>query len=157
VIVIGITCIIASGIVGLSSIPLARVHKVVDGDTVHVKTLFLRRIRKVRMYGIDAPERNQNYGKESKDHLSKILTYNKLIILSHRGKDRDRDMVADIYTLPFFRSTSKRMVRAGMAHWYEQYARNDDDLESAQSKAKRKKRGLWKQKVITNPKDWRKR
>ena len=46
-----------------------KVVKVSDGDTVHVLDQ-TRRKHKIRLGGIDAPERKQAFGKKSKENLS---------------------------------------------------------------------------------------
>ena len=52
--------------------PSGKVIKVSDGDTITV--LQDKRQIKVRLYGIDAPELKQPYGKKSKQFLSNLIT-----------------------------------------------------------------------------------
>ena len=55
----------------------AKVRKIVDGDTIHVVDKYGNQF-KIRLTGIDAPEKNQAYGLESKNQLSEAIN-NKLI------------------------------------------------------------------------------
>ena len=50
----------------------AKVVKVSDGDTITVLTQNKESI-KVRLYGIDAPETKQDFGKASKQYLSSLI------------------------------------------------------------------------------------
>ena len=50
----------------------AKVQRVVDGDTVHVEDEAGKKF-KVRLTGIDAPEKNQSYGLASTYHLRELL------------------------------------------------------------------------------------
>ena len=56
----------------------AKVYKVVDGDTIHVENKYGKKF-KVRLTGIDAPERGQPYGLESTYKLRELLL-NKLVL-----------------------------------------------------------------------------
>jgi endonuclease YncB( thermonuclease family) len=49
-----------------------RVVKITDGDTVHVLDSTQER-HKIRLQGIDAPERKQAFGKRSKEYLSDFV------------------------------------------------------------------------------------
>ena len=55
---------------------MAKVIRVVDGDSVNVMRLSENKEVKLRLYGIDAPEWKQAYGKESKDALKGLLGTN---------------------------------------------------------------------------------
>ena len=50
----------------------AKVRKIVDGDTIHVVDKYGNQF-KIRLTGIDAPEKNQAYGLESKNQLSEAI------------------------------------------------------------------------------------
>jgi len=143
---------------GLWRVIVARwavVTKIVDGDTVHIRTW--RKTLTVRLYGIDAPERDQPYGKEATEELSRLLPLGCIVAVKVRGKDRDRDIVAEIYRLSNLQSVSVNMVKAGAAHWYEDYAPQDKRLFNAEVKAIRNKCGLWSRGRVIEPKQWRRR
>lgn len=49
---------------------VAEVVKVVDGDTINVIVANTSEKLKIRLYGIDAPERKQKLGRKQKTHLT---------------------------------------------------------------------------------------
>ena len=55
------------------------VSKVVDGDTIDVK-VDNKIIKRVRLRYIDAPEKNQSFGKEATSFLKKELLGKKVIV-----------------------------------------------------------------------------
>ena len=50
-----------------------KVIKIYDGDTI---TIMAKEKIKVRLFGIDAPELKQEFGKESREHLEKLCPVN---------------------------------------------------------------------------------
>jgi endonuclease YncB( thermonuclease family) len=55
------------------------------------------------------------------------------------------------------KDASLTMVETGMAHWYEQYAKHDTQLQSAQAQAKTARRGLWSDPNVQPPWEFRKK
>ncbi len=116
-----------------------KVIKVIDGDTI---TLLLNNYeqRKIRLYGIDAPERRQPFGNKSKQMLSQMIA-RKEATAECIGKDRyNRDICViwldnnDINAL---------MVFNGGAWVYRKYY-SGTSYYQYESEAKRKHTGLWK-------------
>ena len=66
----------------------ARVVGVVDGDTLRVNRKEGGKV-KVRLYGIDCPEKAQKYGKEAR-RLARRLSYGRVVLIESRGKGRLR-------------------------------------------------------------------
>jgi len=62
-----------------------RVVRVVDGDTVVVLTDKVQ--HKIRLMGIDAPERKQAYGSVSTKYLSELVA-GKTVVVEYRKRDR---------------------------------------------------------------------
>jgi len=63
------TCLINPRATALQS-PTGRVFKIVDGDTYDI--LINGKQLRIRMDGIDAPERGQPYSKISKEYLGRL-------------------------------------------------------------------------------------
>lgn len=63
-----------------------KVVKVVDGDTVYVLGAAEQQ-HKVRLAGIDAPERGQPFGMRSTDHLARIVA-GRMVAVDWRKRDR---------------------------------------------------------------------
>ena len=64
----------------------ARVVGVVDGDTLRVSRKEGGTL-KVRLFGIDCPEKDQRHGKEARQ-LARCLAYGRVVRVEFRGKDR---------------------------------------------------------------------
>lgn len=131
----------------------AKVVKVTDGDTIDVLTDAKKTIR-IRLNGIDAPERGQPFGNNAKQFVSESVGGQTVRIMTH-GEDRYERVIGDIYhdgTL-----INLAMVKAGLAWHYVKYAPDRDDLAGAEQKARADNIGLWagSHKPIA-PWDWRK-
>lgn len=132
-----------------SNLKKGHVKKVYDGDTVTLEDG-----TKIRLYGIDSPELKQKGGKFSKDTLSNIIL-NTTIEYEIINTDRYGRNVSKVYYKGKY--INLYMLEQGAAWWYEDYAKKDKDLEQAFNNAKSKKIGIFKEKGIENPSDYRKR
>ena len=65
-----------------------RVVRIADGDTVTVLDATNRQW-KIRLMGIDAPEKKQAFGQKSKAHLSDLV-FNKQVDIEFNKKDTDK-------------------------------------------------------------------
>ena len=72
-----------------------------------------------------------------------------------RDIDRYKRTVAEII-LPDGRNLNQELVRAGLAWWYQQYARRELILRDLEQEARAARRGLWKDPQPVPPWDWRK-
>ncbi|MGP1484894.1 MAG: thermonuclease family protein [Campylobacter sp.] len=120
-----------------------------DGDSVTAITNEKDRV-KIRLYGIDAPELKQPYGREAKRHLSK-LTAKKDIKIVKKGKDRYGRTLAVLYSGN--KDINAKMVSDGYAWAYTDFSK---DYKNLQTKAKNLKKGLWRDQNAVKPSDFRK-
>src|SRR4051812_3638778 len=86
-----------------------KVVGVSDGDTLTV--LKGRTQVKVRLHGIDAPERGQDFGSRAK-HTASDLAFGRTVTVRPRELDRYGRTVADVI-LPDGRSLNREMVGQG--------------------------------------------
>ena len=128
----------------------AVVVSVYDGDTITVRTT---ETIKIRLHGIDAPELKQPFGQASKQAMSGLV-FGKNVTVKPDKKDRYGRTIARVEADG--RDVSTTMVETGMAHWYEQYAKHDAELQSAQIKAKSAKLGVWSVPDAIAPWEYRK-
>ncbi len=116
-----------------------RIVKIVDGDTFDILTQE-NKVLRIRMNGIDAPEKSQPFGQKSKDYLGRLCFKQTIKIIWYR-LDRNKRYIADGY-LPDGRSLSLEMVRAGYAWHFKKYS-SDPALAKAETEARQQKFGLW--------------
>ena len=103
--------LLAQGVVG-------KVVRVIDGDTIEV--LHGGSPDRVRLAGIDCPEKNQPFGSRAKQATS-YLAFGQQVTLQLSGKDKYNRTLAEVI-LPDGRSLNKELVRQGMAWWYRKYS-----------------------------------
>ena len=127
----------------------AKVIKISDGDTIVV--LSGKEQTKIRLYGIDAPELKQPYGKKSKQFLANLIA-GKVVEVEPKGKDRYKRTLGIIYHKG--QDINAQMVLNGYAWAYVKYSRMYVDQEKT---ARENKRGLWQSSDPTPPWVWRKR
>lgn len=133
------------------------VVKIVDGDTVHVS--YDGEIIKIRLSGIDAPEKKQEFGPESKEILRSIIPEGSKIFFQLEGKlDRYGRTLSHIYLSndSESKSVSLQMLEKGAAWHYATY-NNEIDLQEAERKAKESRIGLWAKDNPENPETFRKK
>ena len=121
----------------------AKVIRVVDGDSVNVLRISDKEELRLRLYGIDAPETKQPYGRESKDALKGLLGPNTEISVEVLDKDRYGRLICKLHLNSEDISANEWMVSEGNAWHYEKYAPNDMSLQSAEKTARKNKLGLW--------------
>ena len=129
----------------------AKVIAVYDGDTITVRT---DETIKIRLDGIDSPELKQPFGQASKQALSGLV-FGQNVTVKPGKKDRYGRLLARVEIAG--KDASLTMVETGMAHWYEQYAKRDTQLQSAQTQAKTARRGLWSDPNVQPPWEFRKK
>lgn len=123
-----------------------RVVRVIDGDTIEID----KNKERIRLYGIDAPELKQSFGKKSKQALEALIAGKNIKIIS-KGKDKYDRILAVVEFKG--KDINKLMVSWGYA-WANSYY-SDLYLEE-QNNAKAKKIGLWKEDKPIEPYKWRK-
>jgi ATP-dependent hsl protease ATP-binding subunit hslU len=127
----------------------AKVIKISDGDTITV--LSGKEQTRVRLYGIDAPEKKQDYGQRSKQFLASLIA-GQVVEVETKGKDRYKRTLGIIHFKG--QDINAQMVLNGYAWAYVKYSRIYVDQEKT---ARENKRGLWQSSDPTPPWEWRKR
>lgn len=129
-----------------------KVVGVSDGDTISV--LREGKAVKVRLYGVDAPEKAQAFGTHARQ-LTGGLAFQQTVTVVVHTTDRYGRLVGTV-VLPDGRNLSYELVRAGLAWWYRQYAPHDTTLAQLEGEARTAKRGLWADARPVPPWEWRK-
>jgi|SRR5690625_96208 len=129
--------------------------RVIDGDTAEIlyHDLFMR----LRLAHIDAPETrgNQPFGKASGRYLRKLIEGQKVVIVSQRKTDGFGRLIATIYTEDGI-NINKLMVEEGYAWHYKDFS-NDMSYDTLQNRARKNKKGLWKDPNPIEPWNFRKK
>ncbi len=127
-----------------------RVVGVSDGDTITV--LHNGKGERIRLHGIDCPEKRQAFGKRAKQFTS-TLVFGKTVTVQVVDRDRYGRTVGEVL-LPDGRSLNHELVRAGLAWMYRRYT-NDQSLSDLEEEARVARRGLWADPHAVPPWEWR--
>lgn len=145
-----------------------KVVGVSDGDTITVLDGHHMQ-HKIRVSGIDAPEKGQAFGQRAKANLSRLVFGKEVDVLWNKhdryqrivGKvmapEPDCRMDVCLKTL----DAGLSQISAGLAWWYRKYAKEQSTgdvsrYESAERDAIARHAGLWSDAQPTPPWDWRK-
>lgn len=134
-----------------------QVVQVIDGDTLVLETN--RQRQTVDLAGIDAPERLQPFGAESKNSLIQ-LAFNKpaqaeCVAARKQGRQTCVVRVQDV-------DLAQSLLSSGMA-WWDRQAGSDQGKDAqglyqgAEFMAQARRRGLWSEQRPVRPGEWRKR
>ncbi len=120
------------------------VVSVADGDTITVLDAE-RQQHKIRLAGIDAPEKKQPFGQKSKASLSSMV-FGKRVTVEWTKRDRYQRIIGVVLVNGV--DSNLEQVKAGMAWWYRQYAKEQTAqqrtaYEVAENQAKAGRVGLW--------------
>ena len=124
---------------------------VLDGDTIDV--LVDRSPVRVRLHGIDCPEKSAPFGNQAKKYASD-LAFKKTVTVHTTDVDRYGRIVGEVI-LPDDTSLNRELVRAGYAWWYQKYAPDDKELKALEETARASQRGLWADPNPIPPWEWR--
>ena len=122
---------------------------ITDGDTISV--MREGRSVRVRLEGIDCPERGQDFGQRAKQFTS-VMAFGKDAVVEVRDVDRYGRLVARVHVGG--EDVSLALVRSGLAWHYTKYSR-DPKLAEAEMAAKSATLGLWSRPAPTPPWEFR--
>ncbi len=133
-----------------------KVVGVADGDTITVLDATNTK-HKIRLQGIDAPEKAQAFGQKSKQSLSQMV-YNKQVTVEYQKKDKYGRTLGKV--LHNGTDVCLEQIKLGMAWHYKQYASDQPKEDRAlydqtEQDARAKKAGLWIDKAPTPPWEFR--
>ncbi len=153
--------IVAAFLLVLVSIAFAdtltgKVVKVADGDSITVLDNTTTQHR-IRLQGIDAPEKGQPYGNASSKHLASLVA-GKTVSVKWAKRDRYRRIVG--FVIVDGQDVNLVQVKAGMAWFYRYYQRelSSEDRRryaTAENQARTDRLGLWQDKNPMPPWEFR--
>ncbi|WP_324883948.1 thermonuclease family protein [Polaromonas sp.] len=129
-----------------------KVVGVTDGDTLTVLDANDQQF-KIRLSGIDAPERGQPFGNRAKESLSEMV-FNKQVVIEFSKEDRYRRKVGKVQHEGT--DVNLEQVKKGMAWHYTAYAKEQAPADreayaSAEAEARAQRRGLWREPIQAAP------
>lgn len=139
---------------------------VADGDTVTILDADKNQ-HKVRLAGIDCPEKAQPFGQRAKERMS-TLVFGKEVRLEGDKRDRYGRTVAKVWVSPSdcqrcpkTLDTGLAVLTSGLAWHYKKYQNEQSPEDSeryafAEDEARSKRAGLWSEADPVPPWDWRK-
>lgn len=143
-------------IVSTAAEVLGRVVGVLDGDTVDLVTADKQQVR-VRLSGIDAPEKAQPFSQVSKRALSDLVFDRNVVVVGDKT-DRYGRFVGKI--LVAGADANLQLVAAGLAWHFKRYEHEQPAADRvayarAEAQARAKSLGLWSQPNRVAPWDYR--
>lgn len=129
-----------------------------DGDTVTVLDSSNTQHR-IRLSGIDAPEKNQPFGTRSRQSLSDLV-FLKRVTVEYTKTDRYGRIVGKVLVGNV--DTSLEQVKRGLAWHYKAYEQEQSAVDriaysQAEDAARGARRGLWQEPEPLAPWDFRRR
>lgn len=133
---------------------VGKVIKIIDGDTITILDSSNKQ-HKIRLYGIDTPEKKQAYGKAAKKHTSR-LSYRKKAVVTIYDTDRFKRPVGVVKVGSV--NVNESLIRAGYAWQYRKYckAKFCKSWLQFEERAKASNLGLWRNNDPVPPWEWRK-
>jgi len=146
-----------------------RVVRVVDGDTVYVLD-GAKNQHKIRLGGIDAPERGQPFGTKSKERMAELVA-GKDVAVDWYKTDRWGRLIGTVRvaspecrraTCPKMLDAGLALITSGLAWHFKRYAHEQSEEEReryafAEEEARARKAGLWRDPNPVPPWEWRRR
>ncbi len=124
---------------------------VYDGDTVQVQ--HGQKKEKIRLYGIDCPEKGQAYANVAKNMTMKLLLGKTVQVIPQKEDQYNRTVAILVVENAV---VQERLLETGMAWVYPQFCRilQCNDWKKLEADARKSKKGLWQQKAVA-PWQWR--
>lgn len=135
-----------------------KVIGVTDGDTITVLDQSKTQ-HKIRLAGIDAPEKGMPFGQKSKQHLSDLVASKQVIVettkVDRYGRNVGKVLVDGL-------DANLAQVEAGFAWHYKDYQREQSVVDrltydKAEEAARAARKGLWLDREPVPPWEWRRR
>ncbi|WP_096215737.1 thermonuclease family protein [Enterobacter hormaechei] len=129
-----------------------RIVRVLDGDTVEILDPG-NRLTRVRLAGIDAPEKSQPFGQRSRQELSSMVVQRHVTVT---GSDTDR--YGRLLGTVWLGATdvNAEQIRKGLAWAYRYHGKPArSDYATLEDEARRQATGLWSVPGQTEPWRWR--
>lgn len=122
---------------GVYEIDAVNITRVIDGDTLNSD------IGKIRLLGINTPEKNQPYYEQAKEFLQQYEGKQVQIERTNEDKDKYGRFLRYVFYNEEF--INKEILKEGLANFYS-YSEDKytSDLRKAEKEARNNEKGIWK-------------
>jgi len=127
------------------------VYKIIDGDSFEGRANGQN--YRIRLFGIDAPEKGQDFYQKSKDRLGQLCKEGPILI-KIRNKDYFGRWVADSYSYKG-EFINQIMIKEGLAWHFTKYSK-DPTLKKLEREARDAQIGIWSIRDPIAPWEYRK-
>ncbi len=129
------------------------VINVIDGDTITLleKTPEQKRTYRIRLEGIDTPERGQNGYEGAKEYLEKLI-WGETVTVKYSQHDRYGRILGEVWYGKVF--VNEELVKDGWAWIYKKFSASRK-LASLEAEARKSKKGLWAEPNPIPPWEWK--
>lgn len=149
---LSVLCCFVISVTAIAQTYTGKVTAVKDGDTIEM--LVNGKTLRVRLFGIDSPERGQPFATKAKEFTASMC-FGETVKAVQQSRDQYGRIVAEVY-LPDNTSLNAAVVNAGYAWHYKKFSKSPL-LAACETKARKEQRGLWKDAHPVAPWEWRKR
>ena len=128
------------------------VVRIIDGDTFEGRSG--TETYRIRLNGIDAPEKKQDFGNACKQRLGDLCKGGQVKVLLLK-KDFFNRWLGEVYNYKGVH-INQQLVKEGLAWHFNKYSK-DPVLARIQKEAQQAKAGLWQMKTVVAPWEFRKK
>lgn len=138
------------------------VVRVQDGDSLLIRPEGADNPVRIRLHGVDAPERGyagrweaQPYSTRAQRFLAELLPPGTSVAVAEYGQDRYGRVLAGVVRLPDGLVVQEELLREGLAWVFRRYCKGCGGFEALERSAKEAGRGLWGENAAVPPWEWR--
>ncbi len=128
-----------------------KVVRISDGDTMTVLDS-LNQQHRIRLHGIDSPEKGQDYYQVAKDYVGQ-LCFQKQVEVDILNYDHYKRAIGKVYVDGL--EVNLSLLKVGLAWHFTQFDQSEE-YALAESEAKLNKMNIWSLKTVTAPWEFRK-
>lgn len=150
------TVLLAASVLSHADVLSGQVVSVSDGDTITLLDAYKTQ-HKIRLAGIDAPEKAQPFGQTSKQSLSELVINQEVNVL-WKKRDRYQRLVGKVLIKDI--DVCLEQIKRGMAWHYKEYQSEQSSQDRmkynlAEKEARANKIGLWADESPVEPSKFR--
>lgn len=128
-----------------------KVVRIIEGDTLAVR--HDERVWRVRLYGIDCPEKGQYYRDQAVKYV-KERAFEQEVRVKFKSRDKWGRIIGEV-VLPDGRILNHELLNEGLAWWFKGKWPGDLTYEALEATARSNRKGLWSGKSPIPPWEWR--